>query len=78
MTGLVLLLMSALGLHLWGTVMSLNLNKESNMKNNKKQTKMKHKLKTRNTNKLKLMSITVVMTAHAILTSFLGGSPMLA
>ena len=58
--------------------MSLNLNKESNMKNNKKQTKMKHKLKTRNTNKLKLMSIAVVMTVHAILTSFLGGSPMLA
>lgn len=58
--------------------MSLNLNKESNMKNNRKQIKVKPKLKTRNTNKLKHVSIAVIMTAYAILTSFLGGSPMLA
>jgi hypothetical protein len=70
--------MSAVGLCLWGAIMSLNLNKKSNMKNKKKQKEMKHKLKTRNTEKLIMIKYAVITTAQAILTSFLGGTPMLA
>lgn len=76
--GLVLLTILAIGLYLWGTVMSLNIHKGGNMKIKMKFEKFKLKIDDQYNKKLKLICISVVMTANAILASFLGGSPMLA
>ena len=46
------------------------------MKNDKKHNEKKHKSMI--SNKLNQAATAVVMTAHAILASFLGGPPMLA
>ena len=71
MAGLVLLTVLTIGLYHWGTVQSLKLTKGGNMKKNvTSQASLVAKLKP--------LFIAVVMTAHAILASFLGGSPMLA
>jgi hypothetical protein len=75
--GLVLLTALAVGLYLRGTVMSLNLNNGGNMKSNTKKHQKRNRLLT-GSSRLKLVSMSVIMTAHAILTSFLGGTPMLA
>ena len=78
-TGLVSLTMLAIGLYLWGSVKSKKSNKGGDMKTMKnKKTKSKSKLPTSATNKLRGVTVAVLMTAHAILTSYLGGSPMLA
>jgi hypothetical protein len=75
--GLVLLIVLAVGLYLRGTVMSLNLNNGGNMKNQAKKHKKQNRLLA-GPCRLKLVSMCVIMTIHAILTSFLGGTPMLA
>lgn len=69
--GLVLLLALTIGLHLWGTVQSVNQMKGDNMK--KKNISL-----TSLNAKLRALFVSVILTIHAILTSFLGGSPMLA
>lgn len=69
--GLVLLTLLAIVLYQWGTVQSLNPTKGGNMKK-------KFFSEIGLIAKLKPLLISVVMTFHAILASFLGGSPMLA
>lgn len=69
--GLVLLTLLTIGLYHWGTVKSLKHTTGGNMK----------KIKTSETSlssKLAPLAISVIMTVHAILASFLGGFPMLA
>jgi hypothetical protein len=69
--GLVLLTLLTIGLYQWGTVQSLKLTKGGSMK--KKNISEASLIA-----KTKPLFISVVMTAHAILASFLGGPPMLA
>jgi hypothetical protein len=65
--GLVLLTLLTIVFYLWGSAKSLN-REGDNMKMHV----------TRLVAKLKPLFVAVLMTAHAILASFLGGTPMLA
>ena len=69
-SGTVLLFLLTVKLYYWKTNFSMKLTGGRNMK--------KDTSKTSSLVKLKLLLISVITTIHAILSSFLGESPMLA